>query len=543
MSGWRLPGYVVEDLLGFGASGDVWRARVASTGEPVALKRIKVGDADQSRAVHTEAALLTALDHPHLIRLHELVHTGDSLILVLDLAEGGTLAELIGSRGAITPGEVITALAPVGAALAYAHNAGVVHGDVTPSNILFTEAGMPLLADLGVARLRGDDEPVHSTPAFIDPAVAAGCVPGPQSDVFMLGAVTFHALTGRSIWPGNTAAEVLAAATATRMDDIEGPLGAAEIPEAVRTVVTRALSVEPGQRGTAAEFALDLRHAAVPVGVELSAGRQRGAVAPATMPGPTSAGLTPAGPTPGGPTPAARPDSPESARPPFDRPRGGVLPAAPVLTHNVRPRPRPVPARRGHRAPATRWASWAGAAAAVLALAAVVAWTAFGGSKAGRAAPQASSSPTQAGPAARVASTSPHASPTATAAIPLDARGVRTVLARLDTLRERAFALRDPRLLSRIYRPGPLLAQDTALLNRLVPKDCRLVGVRTTYDHVQVTASGSGGVQVTVRATLAGSLLVCSGTATGRAAGSGPTTLHIELTSSGSGYFIAGIRR
>jgi serine/threonine protein kinase len=535
MSGWKLPGYVVEELLGFGSSGDVWRGRVASSGDPVALKRIKVGDADLLRIVHTEAALLTALDHPHLIRLHELVPTGDAVVLVLDLAEGGTLAGLIDTRGTITPGEAITALAPVGAALAYAHNAGVVHGDVTPSNVLFTEAGMPLLADLGVARLLDDDGPVNSTPAFIDPAVAAGCVPGPQSDVFMLGAVTFRALTGSSIWPGDTVTEVLAAAAAGEIGDVGGQLAAAEVPEAMRTVVERALSVDPAHRGTAAEFALDLRHAATPVGVDLSAGRPRTASTPAA---PTDA------------PPATGADSPDSARPPFDRPRVGPAGTpAEVLTHNVRPRPRPMPPRRGHRAPGTRGrARWAAAAVGVLALAAAVAWTAFGDSSPSKAAPERSSSATPAGPAANPAprplpASSATASPTASAVVPLDARGVQTVLVRLDKLRERAFAVRDPTLLSKVYAAGPLLTQDTALLNRLVPKDCRLVGVHTTYDHVQVTASGSGGVQVAVRAKLAESLLVCGGTATGRAAGSGPTTLHIELTPKGSGYLIAGIKR
>ncbi|MEP7179265.1 MAG: serine/threonine-protein kinase, partial [Pseudonocardiales bacterium] len=341
MSGWKLPGYVIEDLLGFGGSGDVWRGRVAASGEPVALKRIKVGDPVRLRSVHTEAALLIALDHPHLIRLHEMVPTDDAVVLVIDLAQGGTLAELLEARGVVTPGEAVTALAPIGAALAYAHNAGVVHGDVTPSNILFTEAGMPLLADLGVARLLDDDAAVQSTPAFIDPAVAAGCVPGPQSDVFMLGAVTFRALTGRSIWPGDTAEEVLAAAVAGELDDLIGPFAAAEIPEPVRAVVSRALSIEPAHRGTAAEFALDLRHAATPVGVELHAGRQRTGVVAA---GPAVAHRDPPS--------ALTGDSPGSGRPPFDRPRLGSPGAAPapVLTHTVRPRPRPTPARRGHRA-------------------------------------------------------------------------------------------------------------------------------------------------------------------------------------------------
>ena len=144
-------------------------------------------DADQARRADAEAALLTALDHPHLVRLHAVVPADGASVLVLDLADGGSLAELLAARGRLTPGEVITAVAPVAAALAYLHDQGVVHGDVSAANILFTAGGSPLLADVGVARLTGDDRDAASTPAYVDPAVAAGCVPGPPSDVFMLG--------------------------------------------------------------------------------------------------------------------------------------------------------------------------------------------------------------------------------------------------------------------------------------------------------------------------------------------------------------------
>src|SRR5438309_584724 len=81
----------------------------------------------------------------------------DGAVLVLDLADGGSLAELLAVRGRLTPGEVITAVSPVAAAVAYLHAAEIVHGDVSPANILFTPGGVPLLADLGVARLTGDE--------------------------------------------------------------------------------------------------------------------------------------------------------------------------------------------------------------------------------------------------------------------------------------------------------------------------------------------------------------------------------------------------
>ena len=115
---WRLRGYAIERLLGRGASSEVWRAKVSGSGDAVALKRLFLSDAEQARRAHAEAALLTVLDHPNLVRVHALVPADDSAVLVLDLADGGSLAELLATRGRLTPGEVITAVAlltPAGA--------------------------------------------------------------------------------------------------------------------------------------------------------------------------------------------------------------------------------------------------------------------------------------------------------------------------------------------------------------------------------------------------------------------------------------------
>src|SRR4051812_9387130 len=114
----KLRGYAVERLLGRGASGEVWRARVLSSGAPVALKRIPTADDQQRARARSEAALLCALEHPNLVRLHSVVSTADALVLVLDLADGGSLADLLSARGRLSVGEVITAISPVAAALA-----------------------------------------------------------------------------------------------------------------------------------------------------------------------------------------------------------------------------------------------------------------------------------------------------------------------------------------------------------------------------------------------------------------------------------------
>lgn len=532
---WKLAGYLVDGLLGRGGSGQVWRAHTAA-GEAVALKHIALLDADQVRAALAEAALLTTLDHPHLIRVHEVIRTADAVVLVLDLAAGGSLAELLSARGRLTPGETITALAPVGAALAYAHAAGVVHGDVTPANVLFTETGFPLLADLGVARLLGDREPVYATPAYLDPAIAAGRLPAPQTDVFMLGAVALHALTGAALWPGDGAA-AFAAARAGEPGDIAGRLAAAGVPDEVAAVVSRALSADPSRRGTAADFALELRYAGDPIAIELGAGRPR--VEPSSGDRDSSGELAP----PGGRHSAA----------------GSAVSA--VHTHVVAPRPRPVRGRRRRTPPPVwrrgyaRWGAAIGCAAA-LAVGAGVAWTRLGdgGSPARAAAPTpAAVSGVSARPRLDAAGNSPSTAPSSAAtpmseassnaAQPLTAAAAGAVLTDLDSLRERAFAQRAPLLLTGVYVPGALLDADTRLLDRLVPSGCGLRGVHTAYSQVTVLQRTPRGVEVSARATLSKSLLVCSGAPRASAAGSGPTTLHITLVAKGSGYVISAISR
>lgn len=147
---WSLAGYDVQRLLGVGATGEVWRARCLATGQTVALKRLREhADLDALRRV---ASLLQALDTPYVVRLQEVLASGTDTVLVLDHADGGSLAALLARRGALAPGEVVTVAVPVAQALAAAHACGLVHGAVTASNVLFTADGMPLLSDLGVAR-------------------------------------------------------------------------------------------------------------------------------------------------------------------------------------------------------------------------------------------------------------------------------------------------------------------------------------------------------------------------------------------------------
>src|SRR4051812_7288679 len=321
----RVRGYAVERLLGAGATSTVWQARALSSGARVALKRIPVDREEQRSAAGSEAALLAALDHPNLVRLHTLVEVDDAVVLVLDLAEGGSLAGLLAARGRLTPGEVITALAPVAAALDYLHEAAVVHGDVSAANILSTADGAPLLGDVGVARLTGNRADIRATAAYVDPAVAAGCVPGPQSDVFMLAAVALHALPGGPPWPGADEADSFARAARGVLDDVVQRLAVAGVPEPMSVVGARALAVDPQRRGSAADFALDLAHSGTAV-----------AVGPGPRGPPAEVARVWTGPR-------------HAARPSFDRSSTGAPPPTRLVA-----RPRPViprpPRRRRPRA-------------------------------------------------------------------------------------------------------------------------------------------------------------------------------------------------
>ena len=264
-----VPGYRLEELLGRGGSGEVWRAVPRAGGPPVAVKLLVAGDAERQAR---EAALLGELDHPHLVRLHEVVHgprRGEQprVALVLDLLAGGSLAALLARRGRLRPGEVVTALAPVAAALAHAHERGVVHGDLSPGNVVFTAEGRPVLTDLGVARVLGEEAAGEVTPAYVDPTVARGGASGPASDVFGVAAAAFHALTGVPPWNAATPADTLRVAADGELPDLAEL--APDAPPDLLAVIARGLSPDPHDRGSAAAFALDLRHACRPEPVRL----------------------------------------------------------------------------------------------------------------------------------------------------------------------------------------------------------------------------------------------------------------------------------
>ena len=147
-------------------------------GDAVAIKvPHEVGWLADEQATRTEQHVLMAVRHEHLVGLRDVVAMPDDrTALVFDLVTGASLRGMVRSRGHLRPGEVVTVVTPLCEAVAALHAAGGLHGDISPSNVMVTAAGKPLLLDLGAARLAGSpaDAPVFGTPGFVAPEVRQG---------------------------------------------------------------------------------------------------------------------------------------------------------------------------------------------------------------------------------------------------------------------------------------------------------------------------------------------------------------------------------
>ncbi len=197
--------YTLDREVGRGGMGAVWLGIDKVLGRQVALKRLGlapgVGTPDLERA-EREARLAARLNHPHVVAIFDLVQEDRDHWLVMEYVEGMTLAELVRRDGSLTPDEAAPLLRQAAEALAAAHEAGIVHRDVKPSNILVSSEGQVKLSDFGIARAEQDASLtqtglVTGSPAYLAPEVASGQMAQPAADVWSLGATAFHALAGR----------------------------------------------------------------------------------------------------------------------------------------------------------------------------------------------------------------------------------------------------------------------------------------------------------------------------------------------------------
>ena len=251
--------YRLEQRLGAGGFGVVWRAHDERLERPVAVKVLPHRKGMGKRA-EREALAAARLNHPAIVTLYEAGSDEDAAYLVSELVEGRTLDELL-ADGALSDRDVARIGAALAAALDHAHAQGVIHRDVKPGNVMVPhaphgEAALAKLTDFGVARLVGDDpltrtSDVVGTLAYMAPEQAEGEEVGAAADLYSLGLVVFEALTGvNPVRAGG------AAATARRLGEPLPPLRRVrrDVPRELAGAVDRAVRPYPEERGSLAEL-------------------------------------------------------------------------------------------------------------------------------------------------------------------------------------------------------------------------------------------------------------------------------------------------
>lgn len=247
---WELPDYLHDRELGAGASGRVVLARHRETGTPVAIKYLhgSVG----TPALRAEAQVLATIDSPHVTRLYEYVEGERGSAIVMELVDGIALRDLLRAEGATTPEAALVVLKGSLLGLAAAHDAGVVHRDYKPANVLVDTLGISKLVDFGIAVPSGDDRDVSGTPAYMPPEQWAGRPASPAGDVYAATVTFFECLTGARPYGGTTIAELAVQHT-------EAPIPAELAPDPVRPLILAGLAKDPQARpGSAAALVEEL---------------------------------------------------------------------------------------------------------------------------------------------------------------------------------------------------------------------------------------------------------------------------------------------
>ena len=254
----------VIERIGSGSFGDVYRAWDSRLDREVALKLLPADPRDdrQTSSIINEGRLLARVDHPNIVTIHGAEQIGDRIGLWMELVRGRTLEEMLAHGASFSPAEAVRIGADLCSAVEAVHAAGLIHRDIKAHNVMVGDDGRVVLMDFGTGRERDDpsSSDLTGTPLYVAPEVLGGRPATAQSDVYSLGVLLFHVLTGSYPVLGKNLAEIRAAHDAGSRVSLRAIRP--DVPAPLARVIERAIDAVPERRHQrAASFGAALREA------------------------------------------------------------------------------------------------------------------------------------------------------------------------------------------------------------------------------------------------------------------------------------------
>ena len=266
-TGTRLGQYEVQDFIGQGAMGVVYRAyhvQLARTGAVKVMQGI-APDVDSIARFRREAQAIAQMRHPNILNVFDFGEFDGTPYMIVEYVPGGSLAGRM-QHGLMDRATVIAHLTGIASGLDYAHSLGIVHRDVKPANVLLEKDGTPVIADFGLvkllqsASLRSMSGVTTGTPAYMAPEQVTGSQVGPAADLYSLATIAYEMLTGAIPFDGEGVLEVLYAHV--HKDPPAPSTRRPELGARVDAVILRGLAKDPNRRWeSCAAFVIALRQA------------------------------------------------------------------------------------------------------------------------------------------------------------------------------------------------------------------------------------------------------------------------------------------
>jgi len=265
----EIKGYQLQDMLGEGGFGTVFRAYQPLIRREVAIKVIRSSFANQPefiRRFEAEAQLVARLEHLHIVPLYDFWRDPGGAYLVMRLLRGGSLREELQAQGRLQLPDVLRIINQISSALSVAHRKGVIHRDLKPANILLDEEKNAYLTDFGIAKdvehsesQEEEDGTIVGTPAYSPPEQLQSQVPTPKSDIYSFGLIVYELITGKDAMSGESISEAIRNQLYEPLPEIDPDEYG--IPMSINEILATATAKDPEERyADILHFARDFKH-------------------------------------------------------------------------------------------------------------------------------------------------------------------------------------------------------------------------------------------------------------------------------------------